>query len=1071
MEFRILGSLEVIDQGRTVRITGPRERALLTALLLRPGEAVSTDRLIDLLWGDDAPGNASNALQAVVTRMRKALGPQGRDLLVTRTPGYALAVGHDQVDAVRFERLITQARDLLQHDPAVASDLLRQALGLWRGPALQDLAGQPLAQQEIARLEELRLAALEARIEADLALGRHSEVIGELQALVAANPLRERFRGQLMLALYRAGRQAEALEAYQQARTLLGEELGLDPEPGLQALQAQILRQDPSLAATAGPNRRRGHTLPARISSFIGRAAELEDLQRLLTRSRLVTVIGPGGSGKTSLAVEAARAAVSSQEKPGAVVAVFFVDLAPVADPAHLPAAVAVALGLRGGPGAAGTPTPPEVQLEDFLRANDSLLLVLDNCEHLVEAVAHLTDRLLRAAPDARVLATSREPLGLTGEVAWSIPGLATPDPSRPANQLGEFDAVRLFSERAAAARPGFCLDEQTGPLVAEICRRLDGLPLAIELAAARTRTLPVQEIARRLDDRFRLLTSGARTASRRQHTLRAAIDWSYDLLTEREQLLLARLSVFAGAWSLDAAEAVCAVQPVPADQTLELVSRLADRSLLRPEPGPAARFRLLETVRSYATERLEELGEAQELQRRHAEHFLGLAEAAGAHPESAEWLQAVEAAVDDVRAAISWALAIGAHDVLLRFAGALGWYWATWHDEQGIQWIHEILDAVQPQASAAFGRALLTSAFVESYAPTQVTRQRAMQSVELLERFGDRSGAGRARLILAFIELMLGGDPAFAERQVDTADRGLADAGDVWGQALAALSRFRLHLHTGSLQPSLQAGRDALERFRALGDPWGIPWTTFWLGTATRMSGDIEEATRLFEEAIVTAHELAYVRCAAHAELGCLAGLQGDHQQAHRHQQAAADLAPTTGVRDSVALAANAAGLIARFQGDLPAAKASHLQALAVFQELSSNIGIAHTHCCLGYANHHLGQASIAAQHFSQALRLADRTGRPDILTAALEGLACVVVVHHAETCARLLGAARQLRQTTGIHLTMTEGHDPEVAERQARTLLGTKGYAAAAAIGRRSSLGEILSLATNAGAPGPAP
>jgi DNA-binding SARP family transcriptional activator len=545
MEFRILGPLEVIDQGRTVRITGPRERALLTALLLRPGETVSTDRLIDLLWSEDAPGNPSNALQAVVTRVRKALGRHGRDLLVTRTPGYALAVGHEQVDAVRFERLIAQAKDLLQHDPATASDLVGQALALWRGPALQELADQALAGQETARLEELRLTALEARIEADLTLGRHSELIGELQALVAAHPLRERFRGQLMLALYRAGRQAEALEVYQQARTLLGEELGLDPEPGLQALQAQILRQDPSLAVSAGPNRGRGHTLPARISSFIGRAAELEDLRRLLTRSRLVTVIGPGGSGKTSLAVEAARAALSSQEGPGPV-AVFFVDLAPVADPAHLPAAVAAALGLRGGPGAAGTPTPPEVQLEDFLRANDSLLLVLDNCEHLVEAVAHLTDRLLRAAPDARVLATSREPLGLTGEVAWSIPGLGTPDPSKPAGQLGEFDAVRLFSERAAAARPGFCLDEQTGPLVADICRRLDGLPLAIELAAARTRTLPVQEIARRLDDRFRLLTSGARTAVRRQQTLRAAIDWSYDLLTEPERLLLARLSVFA---------------------------------------------------------------------------------------------------------------------------------------------------------------------------------------------------------------------------------------------------------------------------------------------------------------------------------------------------------------------------------------------------------------------------------------------------------------------------------------------------------------------------------------------
>ena len=1072
MEFGVLGPLEVLHEGRAVRIAGPRERALLAVLLLRPGEVVSADRLIDLLWGDEVPGNAPNALQAVVTRLRKALGPHGRDLLVTRTPGYALAVGHDQVDAVRFQGLLDRAARRLPDDPAAASVLLEQALGLWRGPALQDLADQPLAQHEIGRLEELRLAALETRIEAELALGRHGEVIGDLQPLVAAHPLRERLQGQLMLALYRAGRQAEALEVYQQARAVLGEELGLDPGPGLQALQAQILRQDPSLAAPLQTPGRHGHTLPARISSFVGRAAELEDLGRLLTRSRLVTVIGPGGSGKTSLAVEAARAAVSSQEKPGVVRAVFFVDLAPVADPAHVPAAVAAALGLRGGPGgAAGTPTPPEVQLEDFLSANDPLLLVLDNCEHLVEAVAHLTDRLLRAAPDARVLTTSREPLGLAGEVAWSIPGLAVPDPSLPVDQLRGFDAVRLFAERAAAARPRFSLDEQNGPVVADICRRLDGLPLAIELAAARTRTLPVQELARRLDDRFRLLTSGPRTASRRQQTLRAAIDWSYDLLTAPERLLLARLSVFAGTWSLEAAEAVCGDHQIPSDQILELVSRLADRSLLQPEPGPAARFRLLETIRAYATERLEERGEAQELQQRHARYFLLLAEAAGAHPASTEALHALEASVDDGRAAINWALASRSHDVLLRFAGALGWYWATWHDQEGIQWMRTILDDVQPEASAVFGRALLASAFVESYAPSPATKQHALQSVELLERFGDRSGAGRARLILAFIELMLGGDAAFAERHIDTADQTLTDASDTWGQALAALSRFRLHLHTGSLQQSITAGRDALERFRDLGDPWGIPWTTLWLGTATRMAGDIKLATRLFEEAIVTANELAYVRCAAHAELGCLADLQGDHQRAHQHQQAATDLVPSTGVRDSVAMAANAAGLIARFRGDPPAAITSHLKALAVFRELHSTIGIAYTHCCLGYANHHLGQASSAAQHFLEALSLADQTGRPDMLAAALEGLACVASVHDAKVCARLLGAARQIRQATGIHLTIIEGHDPEEAGRRAQTALGTKRYAVVANTGKHSSLDQILTLAWNAGVPGSAP
>jgi predicted ATPase/DNA-binding SARP family transcriptional activator len=1062
MEFGVLGPLQVLQEGQTVRITGPRERALLAALLLRPGEVVSADRLIDLLWGDEVPGNAPNALQAVVTRLRKALGPHGKDLLVTRTPGYALAVSHDQVDVHRFQGLLDQAGRLLDSDPATASVLLEQAFGLWRGPALQDLADQPLAQHEIGRLEELRLAALETRIEAELALGRHGEVIGDLQSLVAVHPLRERLRGLLMLALYRAGRQADALGVYQQTRAVLGEELGLDPEPAIQALHQQILRQDPSLAAPIQTRREPGHALPARISSFIGRMAELEDLRRLLARSRLLTVIGPGGSGKTSLAVEVARtAAFASHEGKDAVVGVRFVDLAPVVDPTQVATAVAAALGLRSGPGgAAGTPTPPEVQLEDFVRATQPLLLLLDNCEHLIEAVAHLTERLLRAAAGARVLATSREPLGLTGEVAWSIPGLAVPDPSLPVDQLRGFDAVRLFTERATAARPGFCLDEQTGPLVAEICRRLDGLPLAIELAAARTRTLPVQEIATRLDDRFRLLTSGARTAVRRQQTLRGAIDWSYELLTEPERLLLARLSVFAASWSLEAAEAVCGDDQVPAGQILELVSRLVDRSLLQPEPGPAARFRLLETIQAYATERLQERGEAAGFRRRHVEHFLRVAETAGAHPESAGWLQALEAAIDDLRAALDWALTTGAHEILLRFAGALGWYWATWHDQEGIHWMNAILSAVQPEASPAFGRALLASAFVESYAPSQASKRRAMKSVELLERFGDRSGAGRARLILAFIELMLGGEPTFAERHIHTADQAFAEVHDRWGQAFAALSRFRLHLHTGSLQRSITAGHDALERFRALGDPWGIPWTTLWLGTATRMAGDLQQARRLFEEAIAAADHLAYVRCTAHAELGCLAALQGAHQRAGEHQQAAADLASTTGVRDSVAMAANATGLIARFQGDASEAKANHLQALAVFQELGSEIGLAYTRCCLGYADHQLGHANTAARHFGDAIILAHKSGRPDIMAAALEGLACAAAVQDAGTCARLLGAAQRIRETTGIQLTMIEGHDPQQAQAHARSVLGTKQFLAATNTGEHLSLDEMLAL-----------
>jgi predicted ATPase/DNA-binding winged helix-turn-helix (wHTH) protein len=713
--------VEVVEDNEAIPITGPRERALLAVLLIRPGEVVSADRLIDLLWGDDLPRNAPNALQAVVARVRRALGTRGKEILVTRNPGYLLAVAPDQVDVLRFEHLISRARDLMDSDPATASSLFRQALGLCRGPAFQDLAYEDPFQQEIARIEELQLSAQEDRIEADLSLGRFAEVVGELENLIGKHPLRERLRQQLMLALYGSGRQVDALRVYQATRTLLADELGLDPATELQDLHARILRQDPSLAAPRATASMRRHNLQARITSFVGRGSELEDVRQLLGRSRVVTVIGPGGSGKTSLAIEVARSLFESADE-GPIGSAFFVDFSPVFDPAHVPMAVAAALGLRGGPGGAtGTPTPPIVQVEDFVRANEPLLL-LDNCEHVVGQVASFADKLLRGAPGARILATSREPLGLTGEVAWSIPGLATPDASLPVDELARIDAVRLFEERAAACKPGFRIDERTGSVVGEICRRLDGLPLAIELAAARVRALPLEEIAERLDDRFRLLTTGERMAAPRQRTLRATIDWSYDLLSERERLLFARLSVFPGTWGLDAAEAVCSDPEVPAQEILDLVSALVDKSMVSPEPGRTARFRMLQTIREYARERLEGFGESEELRKRHAAHFLELAQAAGSHPESRQWLHALEDASDDIGAALDWALDVGATGILLKLSGSLGWFWATWHDQEGIRRMKQVLASVQSTPSEEFGRALLASALVESYAPSPAT-------------------------------------------------------------------------------------------------------------------------------------------------------------------------------------------------------------------------------------------------------------------------------------------------------------------------------------------------------------
>ncbi|HEX8133881.1 MAG TPA: BTAD domain-containing putative transcriptional regulator, partial [Actinomycetes bacterium] len=506
VEFRILGPLEVLDGATPVAVSGAKERALLADLLVHAGRVVAADRLIEDLWGEWPPGNPANTLQGRVWALRRALGPAAARL-TTRPPGYRLDIDPELVDAARFERLAADADRVADHDPARALGLLAEALGLWRGSALAEFADQPWAQAEAARLEELRLAAVELRTKLRLAAGRHGELVGELEALVAAHPLRERLRGQLMLALYRSGRQADALGVYRETRALLAEELGVDPSPELQRLHQAILTQDAALEAA--PDRRRPppHNLPERLTSFVGRDVELREVGKLLQAHRLVTVTGPGGAGKTSLAVELARKVAGGWPD-----GVWLVELAALRDPGLLPGVMTATLGLGEEPGEPGHPPPaPAERLVEF--AHDKhLLLVLDSCEHLAAACAAVAERLLRAAPGVKVLATSREVLGVAGEARWPVPPLAAPGPEEiggPPEALARFDAVRLFAERAALADPGFRLDAESGPAVAELCRRLDGMPLAIELAAARVGALPAGELLERLSDRFALLAGG----------------------------------------------------------------------------------------------------------------------------------------------------------------------------------------------------------------------------------------------------------------------------------------------------------------------------------------------------------------------------------------------------------------------------------------------------------------------------------------------------------------------------------------------------------------------------------
>jgi predicted ATPase/DNA-binding SARP family transcriptional activator len=617
----------VVEEGRALSIERGRQRALLGYLLLRANEVVAQDRLVDALWGESPPASAVTALHGYVSRLRRLLG-DGR--LDTRPPGYVLHVGSDELDLDRFRALVDQDRH-------------KEALALWRGPPLDDLAFHDFAQSEIARLEELRLSAVEGRFERELADGRHADVVGELAGAVRAHPLRERLASQLMLALYRSGRQADALAAYRDARATLVEELGLEPGEELKVLERRILAHDPGLDLA-----RRGRTeLPGSLTSFVGRRRELEQVQALVRRPgvRLLTLTGAGGTGKTRLALEAARA-VAGEFADGAR----FVPLAAVADAELMPHAIAQAVALQPSSGQS---------IEDALKAflvDRDLLLVLDNLEHLLEATPLATD-LLSTAPRLTILATSRTHLNLYGETEYAVPPLSARE-----------DAVTLFADRAAAVRPGFAISD----VVAEICARLDGLPLAIELAAARTRTLEPAEILARLERRLELLTDGPRDVAARQRTLRDTLLWSYDLLAPAEQRLFARLAVFAGGWTIAAARDVCGGD-------LDGLRSLAANNLVLHDTDE--RFGMLETIRELASERLADSGEEAAIRAAHARAYLEVVEEGGPNRRGAEraaWLDRVGRERENLRAALAWAGTEGEVETSLRLAAGMAPFWVA---------------------------------------------------------------------------------------------------------------------------------------------------------------------------------------------------------------------------------------------------------------------------------------------------------------------------------------------------------------------------------------------------------
>ena len=849
-EIDLLGPVRVVRAGRELALRGRRQRGLLALLVIERGRPVSSERLADELWRGDPPAGFEATLRSYISRLRGVLGESAS--LVGGGAAYSLEVPSEAVDSVRFERLLEEAREALGRGAVMrAVERSRAALSLWRGEALADIVadGAGSLRLEAERLEELRLAALELRIGAELELGAGEGVVEELTVLVGAHPYRERFWRLLMLALYRVDRQADALAAYQRARSVLVGELGLEPSGQLRELEQAILRQE--VPPPRPPQVR--HNLPSPAASFVGRAAELAEVETLLADGRLVTLTGVGGVGKTRLALEAA-----SRLLPDFADGVFWCDLSALSEPALVPRAVAQVFEVRDQP-ARSLPESLTARLREA-----EVLLLLDNCEHLRDACAELAHTLLTASPRLRLLATSREPLGAAGETDYPVPPLG--------GAAAASDAVSLFLARARAARPRVVIDDAALTAAERICAELDGLPLAIELAAARAKALSFPEIEARLADRFRFLVSWRRLTPARHQTLREAMDWSYQLLAPEEQSLLRRLAVFGGGFTLEAAAAVC----LDGDgvRALELVGRLVDASLVVPaQHDGVTRYRLLETVRQYAGEQVGEQNETPETERRLAQYLLGLVERTQSVQLSAlqEWVATFEPERGNLRAALTWSRDGGEPEWLLRLvSGVWRFWWVSGDLDEGAGWLETALERDRGREPALRAEALEGAAGLAwAKGDLERARDRAEAALPLFTAAGDHRGEQAALIVLGLVALAR--DQHARARSLFERSRQLAEQ---YGPRPALAVSYHNLASVSYAERDLDRATSLYRQARALfeqdGDAYGTALSDLYLGLVAAEAGRHEDATVHFREALPVFRRMRFPQYASQ----CIGGI-----------------------------------------------------------------------------------------------------------------------------------------------------------------------------------------------------
>ncbi|MEU5722492.1 BTAD domain-containing putative transcriptional regulator [Micromonospora sp. NPDC047738] len=1038
MQVGMLGSFEVrTNEGILADVPGVRLRALLIALALEPGRVVPKATLIDWIWGENPPADAGNALQRLASRLRKAL-PGG--VIEGQTGGYRLMVGPDAVDALRFERLIGRAR---QEEGLQRVRLLREALTLWRGAAMQDvgLGDSEAFDAAVTRLEGLRLTAMEDRFEAEVSLGHGAAVVAELTDAVAAHPLREPLVAALMRALVAAGRDSEALLAYERTREALSDALGVDPSPELSALHVALLRGE-----LGRREENRKTNVRAELTSFVGRDADVGAVRELIAEHRLITLIGPGGSGKTRLATETARTLIG--DLPDGV---WLVELAAIGADGDVAQATLTALGLRDALLGAG----PSADLADGLIAairEREALLILDNCEHVIEAAARFADRVLGQCRRLRILATSREPLGITGEALWLVEPLAVSTDAGLAETVSS-PAVRLLRDRAGAVRKDLGVDEHTLSTMVRVCRALDGMPLAIELAAARLRTMTIDQLANRLDDRFRLLTSGSRTALPRHKTLRAVVDWSWELLTEAERTVLRRLSVFSGGASLDAAEWVCAGDDVEQDQVLELLTSLAEKSLVVTEGDAAPRYRMISTIKEYAADRLAEAGESDLARRAHLAYFTDLTETAEPHLRRAEqlaWLATLEAEHDNISAAMRAAVAAGDAQAAMRLAAAAGWYW--WLGGRRAEGLELMLaatnipgDVTDDVRAMAYGIVVL---FVTS---GRGDEHLGAEWIHKAYRFSQQSQHRNPLLGLVDALERLLQEPDAAV----TAFESVLDNEDPWVRALARFQLGKMRIMLGQGGREAEANLElALAEFRALGERFGMSIALSELAGQLALRGEFVGACAHYEQAVTLVTEVGAVEdvIRLRTQQALLYWLHGDRDASAAAIAEAERCAEGVTWPHALVELALAKADLARWVGNAAAARHQLGVATALLGDEAETADIrAGIHDVLGYLVDDLREAR---SHRVAAWQAASEAGHAPMIAQTLVGVADLALRHDQyEQAARLLAASVGARGVPDL------AH-PDAAriERDVRRHLGEARFAEVSQEGTQASWAQLV-------------